>query len=96
MPFDFVDEIETQLDPAARQEFGPIERQMLRRTMEHVGMTEYPPAPMESHGFQRAAFDCICQKCGKAYGAHPMDWRVIGYGDVPFLNVLCDGQRVKL
>ncbi len=25
-----------------------------------------------------------------------MDYRVIGYGNVPFLNVLCDGRRVKL
>lgn len=40
--------------------------------------------------------DCLCERCGQPFAHHPMDWRVIGYGNVPFLNVLCGGERVKL
>lgn len=38
----------------------------------------------------RADGDCVCSHCGKAYRRHPHDpYR-------GFLNVLCDGTRVKL
>ena len=40
--------------------------------------------------FVRAAGNCICKECGKKYSEHPEDPKS------PYLNVLCDGTRVKL
>lgn len=87
--------IEMEIGPAARQEFGPIEKTCLRRSMEKVGMTGYPVLAGPAEG-ERTSGEMICEVCGHDYYSHPMDWRVIGYGNVPFLNVLCDGRRVKL
>lgn len=95
MSLDFVDELANQLEPSARWEFTTFRRGCLRAAMKAVGMDEYPPPP-EGHGYQLADHACLCKTCGKSYAEHPMDWRVIGFGNVPFLNVLCDGQRVKL
>lgn len=58
-------------------------------------MSHYPPLSGDPSG-ERCSGDMLCDVCGQEYTVHPMDWRVIGYGDVPFLNVLCDGRRVKL
>ncbi len=91
----FIADLAVRLDPRARAEFREIEQLILRRSMEAVGMRQYPPLRGDAAG-DRAGGDCLCETCGKEFGAHPMDWRVIGYGDVPFLNVLCDGRRVKL
>lgn len=44
----------------------------------------------------RASGSSICKDCGKEYRQHPMDTKIIGYGDEPFLNLLCDGRSVKL
>ena len=38
----------------------------------------------------RAGGDCVCEVCGQIFYKHPVD------GRFPFLNVLCDGNRVKL
>jgi hypothetical protein len=46
--------------------------------------------------FIRASGDVICEVCGKPYRKHPFDMEIIGWQDEPFLNVLCDGTRVKL
>lgn len=91
----FAGRLRLALDPAAREEFGEPEEIILRRAMTQCGMSDYPPVSGDPSG-TRASGDCICEKCGQTFYAHPMDWRVIGYGNVPFLNVLCNGERVKL
>lgn len=91
----FARQLRTRLPIAARDEYREIEEQMLVMAMEACGMTEYPYVVGSPVG-ERADQSMICEICGKRYGAHPMDWRVIGYGDVPYLNILCDGHRVKL
>jgi hypothetical protein len=90
-----IEQIACGLDLAASREFGPLERMSLAKSMERVGMASYPPVVGDPHG-DRASCDCVCDVCHQKYAAHPMDWRVIGYGNVPFLTVLCDGRRVKL
>jgi len=46
--------------------------------------------------FVRASGDVVCNACGKKYYDHPMDRTVLSWNGEPFLNVLCDGSRVKL
>lgn len=92
---DFLGRLMASLDPQARREFGEIEQCMLVRSMDACGMTQYPPLAGPAEG-ERTSGDMICETCGLEYGGHPLDWRVIGYGNVPFLKVLCDGRRVKL
>lgn len=83
------------MNAAEREEFRVPDQMMLKACMRHCGMTALPnAAPPES--FERADGESVCATCGHRYVQHPMDWRVIGYGNVPFLNVLCDGRRVKL
>jgi len=45
--------------------------------------------------FRRTSGGVICETCGKEYRRHPhsehRDWN-----DDPFLNVLCNGDLVKL
>ena len=91
----FLDKLIASLDPQVRQEFREIEQCMLVRSMDACGMEGYPPVVGPKEG-ERASGDMVCEQCGLEYAAHPLDWRVIGYGNVPFLNVLCDGRRVKL
>lgn len=67
----------------------------LARAMEICGMTEIPAVMGDPNG-TRASGDCVCDRCGQKFLKHPLDWRVIGYGDRPFLHILCDGSRVKL
>lgn len=87
--------LKQSMDVAALREFGEIEQMILRHWMEKCGLEELPPPVGDLHG-ERCSGDMVCETCGELYYAHPMDWRVIGYGHVPFLNVLCDGRRVKL
>lgn len=91
----FISELAAGLDPLARGEFSEIERVMLSKYMTACGMVAYPAVRGNPDG-ERACWDCGCHVCGLSYGMHPLDWRVIGYGNRPFLNVLCDGHRVKL
>lgn len=100
---EFVDYLAASLDIAAREQFRPLERLALLRSLEKCGMTEYPRAtsvngawPNEDGHWSRASGECTCEVCGREYREHPMDWRIIEYGNRPFLNVLCDGRRVKL
>lgn len=92
---DVIAELESGLTPEALDNFREPEKICLARSMEMCNLESLP----ESSGFpqgDRASGNCICDVCGNRYIDHPMDWRVIGYGDVPFLNILCDGRRVKL
>jgi len=46
---------------------------------------------------ERASGDAICGECGKPYRGHPLDHHQREHpGGDPYLNVLCDGARVKL
>lgn len=83
------------LAPAARKQFGPLDRMTLKRSLVKCGLLEYP-ALSGPHEGDRACGECVCEKCGNTFFDHPIDWRVISYGDMPFLNVLCNGERVKL
>lgn len=91
----FLDHLAEGLETKARAQFSEVERLLLARAMDACGMKEYPAVTGDPAG-ERTSADMICEVCGRDYGSHPMDWRVIGYGDGPFLNVLCDGHRVKL
>ena len=91
----FLDELALSLASGALSEFSALDRWLLGRAMEHVGMLCYPPVAGDPDG-ERASGSVICDRCGLIYGAHPLDWRVVGYAHRPFLNVLCDGRRVKL
>lgn len=92
---EFVTNLERALDRETRERFTPMHRTCLIRSMKQCGMTEYPRLSGDPHG-ERCSGQVICEECGQLYYAHPMDWRVVGYNDEPFLNVLCDGRRVKL
>ena len=92
---EFIAKLIPQLDPAARQEFGEVEQTLLRMSLERCNLTEYPPLRGPDSG-ERSSGEMVCEICGQDYFTHPPDWRVVGYGNVPFLNVLCDGRRVKL
>ncbi len=92
---EYVNNLAVSIDPAAWSQFGRLERMILERSMSACGMTEYPALSGPADG-ERCSGQMICEKCGLDYYSHPMDWRVIGYGNVPFLNVLCNGWRVKL
>lgn len=51
--------------------------------------------------FIYASGNCICEICGKTYLKHPFDYSILGMEDhagikQPFLNILCDGTKVKL
>ena len=67
----------------------------LVRHFARVGMSIYPDVVGDPNG-ERADGRCLCPVCGEEYAVHPDDWRLIGYGNVPFLVILCDGRRVKL
>lgn len=45
---------------------------------------------------RRAGGDCECDVCGRKYYDHPMEVRILGYDDQPFLHRICDGWLVKL
>lgn len=92
---EFVEELRLSLPMSALREYGPVEREILARQMDSVEMTHYPDLVGDPNG-ERADGSMECEVCGKLYFDHPSDWRVIGYGNVPFLTVLCDGRRVKL
>ena len=78
-----------------RADVRPLDAAILANAMKLCGMTVLPP-PLSEDGSDRAAGDCLCDRCGHEFREHPEDWRVIGYGDRPFLNILCNGRRVKL
>ena len=92
---EFMKRLAATLPPAARREFGELEQITLGHHLAKCGMTEYPAVTGDPNG-ERCSGEIVCDTCGQEYYSHPPDWRVIGYGDVPFLNVLCDGRRVKL
>jgi hypothetical protein len=91
---EFFESLKASLDSGAAQEFRLIEQGILRQQMEYLGWEQYPDVIGNPAG-ERESGECLCE-CGKTFFEHPFDWRVIGYGNVPFLNILCDGRRVKL
>lgn len=92
---EFLRDIEAGLDSQAKEEFRGVEKLALVRSMMLCEMEEYPPVKGNPDG-DRCSGQLICSQCGLTYYAHPLDWRVIGYGGRPFLNIICDGRRVKL
>ena len=44
----------------------------------------------------RASGDCICKQCGKKFYDHPLDKENTDWDGNPFLNILCNGDLVKL
>jgi hypothetical protein len=75
--------------------FGPFERLALKRALQRCRMRRYPAVVGDPYG-DRAAGDVICETCKQPYNRHPLDWRETGYEGRPYLNILCDGRRVKL
>ncbi len=46
--------------------------------------------------FRRAGGGVICESCGKEYRDHPHSLAVLDWNGDPFLQVLCNGDLVKL
>lgn len=44
----------------------------------------------------RSNGDCICSVCKKKYSEHPLDKDILDFQGDPYLNILCNGDRVKL
>lgn len=93
--YSIIEKVASILDHDSAANFRTLERHSLVRAFEKCDMEVYPAVTGDPNG-ERASQNCICETCGNLHGDHPMDWRIIGYGDLPFLNVLCDGRRVKL
>lgn len=91
----FLASLRRSLDAATLAEFTEIDAITLVRAMDKCGMDGYPQRIGRFDG-ERASGEQICEVCGQDYYSHPLDWRIIGYGNVPFLNILCTGERVKL
>ncbi len=77
----------TLTDAAEEYERKISEHSSTQRASEPVTKSHHASATPE---FMHASGDCICQQCDRIYYDHPAD--VLE----PFLNVLCDGTRVKL
>lgn len=77
--------------PDAEPDYMPT----IRRAMRQIGMTQLPEV-IGDEGGAIASGSCICAVCGHEYREHPLDPRILGYDDRPYLNVLCCGSRVKL
>ncbi len=82
-----------QLELEALAEFREPEKFMFKKAMETCGMLHLP-VPV-GDGI-RCSGECICDGCGQEFFKHPFEWRKVGFGNVPFLNILCDGTLVKL
>ncbi len=67
-----------------------------RRLKHHLHAHGLELAKTTFDDFDRAAGGAICEACGMAYYDHPMDLNTLSYDGQPYLNVLCDGKRVKL
>ena len=53
------------------------------------------PIPPPSGEDYRASGDALCPICGYAIRLHPLDPDELSYDKMPFLHVLCNGDRVK-
>jgi hypothetical protein len=73
--------------------FGEVQRYMLKKQMQKCEMTSLPEPIGDG---LRASGECVCETCGQLFFDHPDEWRRVGFGEVPFLNILCDGTLVKL
>jgi hypothetical protein len=91
----FIARVRKSLPDEALANFRPMEERSLRLAMLRCGLKRYPDRSGPWEGF-RASGQMVCEKCDCDYYSHPMDWRIIGHGNVPYLHVLCDGRRVKL
>lgn len=92
---EFITDLVNDFGEGTRERFGKLDRWALEKSMLACGMTELP-TPKDDDSWVRTSGKVICEVCGQDYFHHPMDWRVIGYENRPFLNIICDGGRVKL
>lgn len=88
-----VEKLALQLEPKTRDQFSQAERFMLKKSMQSCGMKSLPDPIGDG---ERCSGECVCEKCGHDFYHHPEEWRRIGYGNVPYLKILCDGTLVKL
>lgn len=75
--------------------FSHVDKTCLEMSLKRCGLASYPAVSGDPSG-DRCSGEMVCTTCGMNYYQHPEDWRLLGYGDRPFLNIICDGQRVKL
>jgi hypothetical protein len=67
-----------------------VTRRMLRRLINKVAQVLYLAAGDADPDMRRASGDMVCDECGAIYYDHAHDPLST------FLNVLCNGERVKL
>lgn len=95
MTVNAVQQLISEMDDATRQNFTALEQWFLFRSMKICEMDRLPDVTGDPSG-EYCGGAVTCNVCGEECYSHPMDWRLIGYGNVPFLRILCDGRRVKL
>lgn len=76
------------------EDLTETQERMVRRNLKEK-LTPLPKPWGDSEAI-RASGDAICDICGWEYRLHPEDTENRSYDNQPFLNVLCDGARVKL
>lgn len=68
-----------------------------QQTINPEGQHDGDPLPEEdTTAWRRADQSAICSICKLPYGAHKTDRDILDYDGNPFLNILCDGTKVKL
>lgn len=68
---------------------------LLKIAMKKCGMNALPEAINEVE-VARCSGDMICYICGNSYASHPIDPRILDKNGEGFLQIICDGRRVKL
>lgn len=53
------------------------------------------PLPAHSGRDYRSSGEALCPVCGHPIRLHPLDPNELSYDKQPFLEVLCNGDRVK-
>jgi len=92
---DYVAHLLGLMMPATREQFRELELRALCRALQVCNLVKLPDVTGDPLG-ERAGGDARCPICSQTSLSHPLDWRQIGYGDVPYNHILCDGRRVKL
>ena len=91
----YIDQFAATLHPLAKENFRPMDKLFLMYAFERCGLQAFPEVTGPADG-ERCSGEMVCERCGEKYYHHPLDWRLIEHGKKPYLNVLCDGRRVKL
>ncbi len=91
-----VAKVVASLPPAALEAFGKFDQWALMKALDRCDLEDYPDPRGDLVNGVRASGAVVCPLCHKEYREHPLDWRMLGYNQRPYLNIVCSGHRVKL